>query len=102
MINWLKCAASFEARLSIVRSIPEFTIGGGDSVVDSDLRMTGLDGPELRSRLLALLNRVPMVLITHANEEDRRRELQKAPWTSFSDQAWPDASQVALAGFPWQ
>jgi len=57
MINWLKCAAWFEARLSIVRSIPEFTIGGGDSVVDSDLRMTGLDGPELRSRLLALLNR---------------------------------------------
>jgi CheY-like chemotaxis protein len=102
MINWLKRAAWFEAGLSIVRSIPEFTIGGGDSVVDSDLRMTGLDGPELRSRLLALLNRVPMVLITHANEEDRRRELQKAPWTSFSDQAWPNAIQVALAGFPGQ
>jgi hypothetical protein len=85
MINWPKCAAWFEARLSIMRSISEFTIGGGDSVLDSDLRMTGIDGPEPRS-----------------HEEDRRRELQKAPWISFSDQAWPDAIQVALAGFPGQ
>ena len=57
MINWLKRAAWFVAGLSIVRSVPEFTIRGGDSVLDSDLRMAGLDGPELRSRLAALLNR---------------------------------------------
>ena len=81
-MNWLKCATWFEARLSIVRSVPEFTIRGGDSVLDSDLRMTALEGLELRSRLLALLNRVPIVLITHGNEEDRRRALQKASGTS--------------------
>ena len=86
-MNWLKCATWFEARLSIVRSVPEFTIRGGDSVLDSDLRMTALEGLELRSRLLALLNQV-------SNRFHRARE-PRGP-------ALLDVIQVVTRGFPRQ